>query len=282
MLQVGHNQFIYPTTHLQQPQPVQGSGQVFKVPKPLLDAAFQLQEDPYSFFEEGKVFRVLWAEPAGFDMSKGQGRKAKKSTTQAKAPSTTPGNFGELVYHGVKLFIVIERRESYSLALKINSYGGRGVAKFGTVKDEHAIIYTGKEAPQPLPEEIPPLGQPALRTPSILVDADCTGKPNRSLTQPSRLSFGKIYTIEHNIRTQSFGKVNKDSMPHVYRLFGQVHKAAQWNIHYNTCPRQLSLMSLVDAARLNRSKLHCPGIPIYKIISGTGTGAKVEQSDSGK
>ena len=89
------------------------------------------------------------------------------------------------------------------------TYGRRGVGKRGVNKSEHAIIYTGKRAPLPLPDEAPQRGERGMLPQSIRVDVD---QNTEKLDLLSRLNFGKVYTIEDNVKVRSLGKVNRDSM----------------------------------------------------------------------
>ena len=94
-----------------------------------------------------------------------------------------------------------------SLSSPITTYSGRGVAKPGLTPEairHHTIIHM--------------IGTPAARKASelgmtkspIAVDPST---PREKLDQMSRLNFGKIYTVEHNVKVKSVGTVTKESMP---------------------------------------------------------------------
>lgn len=99
------------------------------------------------------------------------------------------------------------------------SYNGQGVAKSGVKKSEHAIIFTGKTAPQPTKGERPVRGEAGMRPRSIRVDPDDAGTKLQAM---SRIHFGRVYTIEHNIKVASFGMVNRDSIDALVYQFRDV------------------------------------------------------------
>lgn len=98
------------------------------------------------------------------------------------------------------------------------TYGHQGVGKQGVKKSEHAIIYTGKEAPEPRRAERAQRGEEGMLV-AIRVDAD---DASEKLDPLSRIHFGKVYSIEHNVKVRSFGKVNAASMTSLLYQFRAV------------------------------------------------------------
>lgn len=98
------------------------------------------------------------------------------------------------------------------VALPINTYGGHGVAKKNVTKSNHAIIYTGRDAPAPTPEEEATRGEMGLLPHAIRVEADSRTK---KLDPMSRVDFAQPRTINHHWKVKSFGKVNQKSMHHL-------------------------------------------------------------------
>ena len=80
------------------------------------------------------------------------------------------------------------------------------MAKKGVRKCEHAIIFTGKNAPSPHAKERPTREERGLLPQPIRIDSD---DPDQKLDATSRIDFGKVYTIEHNVKVCSMGKVNR-------------------------------------------------------------------------
>lgn len=104
---------------------------------------YKRREQPRRFFTRGKVFRVLWSEPAG----------ENRTTVTFDAPGITTGSYGEPVHSKVRLFVVIRESENYCSALPIVSYGNQGVTKRGVTKSEHSIVYCGRNAPDPFDDD---------------------------------------------------------------------------------------------------------------------------------
>ena len=173
---------------------------------------FRQREQPRKFFTVGRVFAILWVEPAG---------ESSTQVTNLEAGTTT-GRFGESVFSKVRRFVVIREGDKYCSALPITSYGHRGVGKPGVNKSEHSIIYTTKHPPDPLPTELPVRGEDGMRPNPIRVDTD---DPIDKLDSLSRIDYGKVHTIQHNIKVKPFGKVNPKSMFALTNQFGNVWRA---------------------------------------------------------
>lgn len=100
----------------------------------------------------------------------------------------------------------------------IQTYNRRGVAKPGIPKNEHAIIYTGSTEPRPHPTELPQSKYEEGMLSPIRVKAKHKG----ILDTMSRINFGKIYTVEHNVKVFDFGQVYKEFGHVLYRQFQEV------------------------------------------------------------
>ena len=84
----------------------------------------------------------------------------------------------------------------------IFTYGKQATAKPGVKPDDHAIIYTGKHAP----EEVE--GERKLHKTPIRVKEETA---RHKLSPESRLNYAKVYTIEHNTRVCFIGAIHADS-----------------------------------------------------------------------
>jgi hypothetical protein len=101
---------------------------------------------------------------------------------------------------GQKLLWIIANLDS-----PISTYGGRGCRKPGLAKWQHCIIYTGKDEPGPLSIEIPVKGELPM-----LSSIQVRPKYQRDKLFPeTRINFGKMYTVEHNVKVYDFGDVRK-------------------------------------------------------------------------
>jgi hypothetical protein len=179
--------------------------------------SFRVRDHPHKFFTVGKVFMVLWVEP------KGESTKTLDTNIPVLEEGTSTGRYGEKVFSKVRRFVVIREGSNYCSALPIATYGKRGVGKPGVNKSEHAIIYSGKRAPEPLDSEAAARGENGMRPEAIRVDLD---DKNDKLDPRSRLDFGKVHTIQHNIKVRYFGQVHKNSMRALINQFGNVWHAS--------------------------------------------------------
>lgn len=173
-----------------------------------LFSTFEIRTSPRRFFTVGKVFMILWSEPAGSTLV--------TEGVSARTPGTTRGRYGEPVFSKVRRFVVIREAATYCSALPIATYGWQGVGKANVTKSEHAIIYTGKSPPAPMPSEEPVRGELGMRPDAIRVDPD---DREDKLDPRSRIDFGKVHTIQHNIKVKSYGKVNDKSLQALIQQF---------------------------------------------------------------
>lgn len=103
---------------------------------------------------------------------------------------------------------VLAIKYSANVNRPILTYNRQGVGKEGVTKSEHAIIHTGRDAPEAHRTERARKGEDPMLRP-IRVDQDDRAE---KLDPWSRIHFGKVYSIEHNVKVRSFGKVNAQSM----------------------------------------------------------------------
>lgn len=88
------------------------------------------------------------------------------------------------------------------LCRPILTYRGAGTSlKRLAEQAEHGIVFTGKVAPAPDRRETNLLPR------AVRVDPD---NRDDSLDPMSRIHYGKIYTVEHNVKVETFGMVNRD------------------------------------------------------------------------
>lgn len=80
----------------------------------------------------------------------------------------------------------------------IATYGGQGAAKPGIDVKKHAIIYMQGARPHRQP------GEPQMVKEPIEVEPYAA---DRKLDRMSRVNFGKIYTVEHNVKVLPVGRI---------------------------------------------------------------------------
>jgi ankyrin repeat protein len=167
---------------------------------------------PSKFFRVGRVFSVLWAEPA-----------CRTDTIVSNSAECLPKRTGYFEFSKIRRFVAVREGLRYCLALPITTYGGRGVAKQNVVKSEHAIVYTSKSAPLTRKTELPGPGEAPMRRIPIRVDLD---HATEQLDVLSRINFRAICPIPFNVNTKSCGFVNKDSLEALRQQFEDV-----WRVH---------------------------------------------------
>ncbi|KAL4882098.1 hypothetical protein BJY04DRAFT_188020 [Aspergillus karnatakaensis] len=157
----------------------------------LLDRRYAVP--PQGYFQAGKVFSILWHENEG-----------AKPAPQTDAGPTYVGRFGEPIYSIIGHFVVVKPLEKVSWCFIITTYNGRGLAKQGIDPSKHAVIYMSNTDPMVAANEPPMPKEP------IGVDPD---RPDEGLHHMSRINFGEMYTVEHNVKILPIGRISKDSMP---------------------------------------------------------------------
>jgi uncharacterized membrane protein YgcG len=90
----------------------------------------------------------------------------------------------------------------------IVTYGGKGVAKLGVIKSQHAIAFTAKKEPSPTDSERPRTGEGPMLPGIRISPVDRFDK----VDQMARIDFARTYTVEHNVKVYDFGTVAKDYM----------------------------------------------------------------------
>lgn len=86
----------------------------------------------------------------------------------------------------------------------IYTYQGRGVSKSAADATKHAIVYM--EGSQPVARA----SEPRMLSKPLEVRPDTA---DHRLSPMSRLNFGKLFTVEHNVKVLPVGKITERSMP---------------------------------------------------------------------
>ncbi|RYN27968.1 hypothetical protein AA0112_g7764 [Alternaria arborescens] len=159
----------------------------------VLDPSFYVRSG--AFFEEGKVFAVLFTETAGANAINPM---ADYNTSLSRV------KYNEFAHTQVRRFIVTKSKREFCFAVPIFSYGNRGTTKHGVVPDEHAIAYSLGMQPQLVSGEAPLVKAPI----PIVMD---TGAP--PLAVASRIYFAIHHPIQYNVKVKSLGYVHPDYLP---------------------------------------------------------------------
>jgi hypothetical protein len=113
------------------------------------------------------------------------------------------GAFEQPVFTKVRRFVVIRKRLHCSLCLPILTYRGQGAAKNGVRAEDHAIVYQAGR-PQPLASPDEKLSKDPLGI--VLEDS------REKLDRMSRIDFGKVYTVQHNLKVVNVGRISSSDM----------------------------------------------------------------------
>jgi hypothetical protein len=178
------------------------------------------------------VFKVFWPELAG-DLNP---NATEVSSVHKDA------RFKQRIHCKVRWFVVIKEGADFScsclsvlsilcnvnttnLFRPIQTYGYQGVSKPNLLKSDHAIIYTSDEPPSALSVEQPQEGEQGMLQ-AIRVKPRDESDPMDPL---SRVNFGKVYTVEHNVKVYDYGRVHKNDQHILEAQFQHV-----WSIQRNT------------------------------------------------
>ncbi|QDS69396.1 hypothetical protein FKW77_004708 [Venturia effusa] len=176
---------------------------------------FVVQRDQERFFQPGRVFKLYWPEPVG------ESRPSGTTITGGTPNGVFEAAWGQRFYAKIRWFVVIRRiGQGFCSCLCIQTYGGRGTAKRGTIKGHHSIIHTSREPPEPMAGEAPNLRrQEAPMLSPIRVRAN---KRIDKLEHMSRLNYAKVYNVEHNVKVYDFGVVHEGYMDILCHQFNSV------------------------------------------------------------
>lgn len=166
-----------------------------------LDKSFMLREglEMGKFFIRGRIFAMVWHENAGH---------RQPNSTDVTKPLDRPFHTFTVtrdkvrVFSHIRRFVVVKPKNGYCWAIPINSYSGNGLTSKNMIMQDkyaHCIIYSKGSQPRRL------TGEPHLtKKPIVATMAD--GEP--SLNNASRLNFGKMQSIEYNIRVKDVGLID--------------------------------------------------------------------------
>lgn len=128
-------------------------------------------------------------------------------------------SFGEWIYTKPRRFVIIRADHFCCLALPITTHERLGVSKKGTKKSDYAVIHTGRNAPEILPEEKAGRDEEPIQPLAIRVDVDDSFY---KLDPVSRLHLARPQPIDHRHRVKGFGFVNPRSMDALFTQFKSV------------------------------------------------------------
>ncbi|PQE16489.1 heterokaryon incompatibility protein [Rutstroemia sp. NJR-2017a BBW] len=165
--------------------------------KAVLDPRYSLVD--YGFWKVGRVFMMLWTEPAGVN--------AQRAGTKNYSHISETW-LSEKAYSEIRRFVVVK-----------DNHGNCSCLGWATLKnnlpdpENHAIIYTTRSPPKPYSyqDDIKGLVTEQLLKDPIKVNSERTDKDG-TLHERSRINYTKTYTVEKEVRVLNIGMVDKKSM----------------------------------------------------------------------
>jgi hypothetical protein len=130
-----------------------------------------------------------------------------------------PSKFGENAFTKIRRFVVVREMQGCCWCLMLNTHNRKGAGKEGVNPDNYAAVY-------PLGGEVH-LGpdEHLIKRPfPIKVEV-----PGESIDPTSRLNFGRVYTLEHNIRVKKVGRIPDEYLQQLDGYFFQVQVCILWS-----------------------------------------------------
>jgi hypothetical protein len=144
------------------------------------------------FFQEGKVFALIFSETAGSNAT---------SYNSCLSEARFSGHF---IYTQSRRFVVVRQKREFCFACPIFTYSRRATLKRGVRPEEHGIAYSDGQEPRLLP------GENRIKKPSIAI-AMAQGEPD--LSEASRIYYGIHHPIQYNVKVKDIGQVLPVHLP---------------------------------------------------------------------
>jgi hypothetical protein len=154
---------------------------------PASQLKLEFVNNPKGYFKKGRVFMTLWFEPRGF------------TEAERAATGSLDSSFSE-----VARFAVWKPKATHCVCVRISTYSGQATTKHGIAASEHAAVLPVGSTFQPHPD-----GESQLLKEALFVKVE---SPEVTIDSASRINFGKLYTIEYNIRIRTIGRVVGESI----------------------------------------------------------------------
>jgi hypothetical protein len=160
-----------------------------------LDSRYAIRPNSAGYFIFGRVFATPWHTALG----------ANKA--QAMEKWVVKDCFGESILTHIQRMVVVKEGHGFSWCVPITTYQGKGVAKPGLNEEDrraHAIVYIEGTSARPTAAE-----KGMMNKRPIAVHAAAN---DQKLDTMSRINFGKVHTIEHNVKVMNVGRISRDDL----------------------------------------------------------------------
>jgi hypothetical protein len=146
------------------------------------------------FFQEGKVFAVIFSETAG-------------ATATSYNSSISEGRFpGHFIHTQSRRFVVVQRKRELCYVCPIFTYSNQATLKRGVLPEKHGIAFSDGREPRLLS------GERGITKPSVAV-AMAQDEPN--LSTASRIYYGIHHPIQYNVKVKDVGQVLPHHVPNL-------------------------------------------------------------------
>lgn len=163
-----------------------------------IDSSYVVRKDDYKkFFRVGRVFATLWTDAVG-------------DAGKVDQTFVSPVIYGEKVFTKIRRFVVAREGDRSVTCHPVTSYNGAAITKKDIRRNEHGFIHSKTVGPQPMPGMLPK----SLRV--IL----SKGAP--PLSENSLVNYGKVYTVETNVKVKDIGDLDRESRQTLRHYFKQV------------------------------------------------------------
>jgi hypothetical protein len=174
----------------------------------VLDDSYKVRNrDNQDFFRPGRVFSTLWTDHYS------GAANANDSENDQFMSRVTYVIYKQKVHSKIRRFVVVRLRDRCCQCLPVTSYDGRGLRKIGINLDEHGLIYGGDKHSS----RIEGITKAALKVK--------LSKGAEKLKNPSLINYGRVYSVETNVKVKDVGDLDSDSKKLLRRYFNEVNFA---------------------------------------------------------
>ncbi|KAF2122710.1 hypothetical protein BDV96DRAFT_656362, partial [Lophiotrema nucula] len=146
---------------------------------------FEAIRKPRAFFNRGRIFMVLWPKMSSIPDAE------------------------RAIHLKIRRFVCIRPRTTSCLCLPIHTYRGQATTKRGVSEEEHAPVVPLGGHVQLHPNE-------KLSNKPLYIKVE---DPNLTIDPMSRLNFGSVSTVEHNLKVRNVGRLVAESVKQLEEYF---------------------------------------------------------------
>lgn len=175
---------------------VKGTPQLGSAEK--IDKSYMIRKkDWQEFFRIGRVFSTLWTDPFSGDFNR------------TDATFVSEVIYNERVFSKIRRFVVVREGDRSVSCLPVTSYAGYGHRKNGIRLGDHGFIYSKNK-----PRKVDGMCSRSLKL--------TLAKGAAHLKDPSLVNYGKVYTVETNVKVKNVGDLDFESKEILIRYFRRI------------------------------------------------------------